>query len=164
MKLLGVPILSLITWLPLLGALSLLFFIPKDQRGVTRLFASIWALLCFLVSLPLLWNFNKNLPGLQFIEDYTWIPSLGIRYQLGVDGISLLLIILTALLGAIAVFSSWNAIEERSKEYYVFLLMLQTGMIGTFAAADMFLFYVFWEVTGAVSVAFIRQLSSFCTP
>lgn len=141
----GIPILSLVIWLPLLGALILLF-IPKDSRGAVRLFANGWMLLSFLVSLPMLFSFQKSMPGIQFIEDHQWIPFIGAHYQLGVDGISLLLIILTTLLGVLATLSSWDAVTERTKEYYIFLLMLQTGMIGTFAAADMFLFYIFWEV------------------
>ncbi len=141
----GIPILSLVTWLPLLGAI-ILIFIPKSQKELLRIFANAWALFCFFVSLPLVFSFDKTLKGLQFIEDYQWIPSLGARYQLGIDGLSLSLIMLTTLLGVIAIFSSWSAISERVKEYYVFLLMLQTGMIGTFVAADMFLFYVFWEI------------------
>ncbi|MEW6733295.1 MAG: NADH-quinone oxidoreductase subunit M [Acidobacteriota bacterium] len=142
----GIPILSLVTWLPLLGALILIFGIKKTQKDAIRYFANIWAILCFFVSLPLLYNFDKSIKGLQFIEDYRWIPQIGAKYQLGIDGLSLVLIMLTTLLGVLAILSSWSAIEERIKEYYVFLLMLQTGMIGTFVAADMFLFYVFWEV------------------
>ncbi|MBI4851988.1 MAG: NADH-quinone oxidoreductase subunit M [Acidobacteria bacterium] len=145
MKLFGIPILSLVTWLPLLGAI-ILIFVPKTQKEVIRLFANVWALLCFLVSLPLVFNFDKSLRGLQFIEDYQWIPLIGARYQIGIDGLSLSMVILTTLLGVIAIFSSWSAISERIKEYYIFLLMLQTGMLGTFVAVDMFLFYVFWEV------------------
>ncbi len=145
MKLFGIPILSLVTWLPLLGAI-ILIFVPKTQKEVIRLFANVWALLCFLVSLPLVFNFDKSLRGLQFIEDYQWIPLIGARYQIGIDGLSLSMVILTTLLGVIAIFSSWSAINERLKEYYIFLLMLQTGMLGTFVAVDMFLFYVFWEV------------------
>ncbi len=146
MNIQGIPILTLVTWLPLLGALILIFLIPKTQKDAIRYFANFWAVLCFVVSLPLLFNFNKDMRGLQFIEDYEWIPMIGARYQLGIDGLSLSMIILTGLLGILAILSSWSAIEERMKEYYIFLLMLQTGMIGTFAAVDMFLFYVFWEV------------------
>jgi NADH-quinone oxidoreductase subunit M len=145
MKLLGIPILSLVTWLPLLGAI-ILIFIPKAHKDLIRFFANIWALLCFLVSLPLVSNFDQSLRGIQFIEDYQWIPLIGARYQLGIDGISLSMVMLTTLLGVIAIFSSWSAVTDRLKEYYIFLLMLQTGMLGTFVSADMFLFYVFWEV------------------
>ena len=145
MKLLWIPILSLVTWLPLVGAI-ILIFVPKTQKEVIRLFANVWALLCFLVSIPLVLNFDKTLKGLQFIEDYQWIPLIGARYQIGIDGLSLSMVMLTTLLGVIAIFSSWSAISDRIKEYYIFLLMLQTGMLGTFVAVDMFLFYVFWEV------------------
>ncbi|MBL8194527.1 MAG: Fe-S-binding domain-containing protein, partial [Blastocatellia bacterium] len=145
MKLLWIPILSLVTWLPLVGAI-ILIFVPKTQKEVIRLFANVWALLCFLVSIPLVFNFDKTLKGLQFIEDYQWIPLIGARYQMGIDGLSLSMVMLTTLLGVIAIFSSWSAISDRIKEYYIFLLMLQTGMLGTFVAVDMFLFYVFWEV------------------
>lgn len=146
MRFIGIGILSWVTWLPLLGALLLLLLIPKNDREKIRYFANFWSTLCLLVTATLFWGFNRELRGLQYIEDYSWIPALGARYQLGVDGISLLLIAITALLGSIATLSSWSAVKEREKEYYAFLLALQTGMIGTFAAADMFLFYVFWEV------------------
>lgn len=143
---LGIPLLSLVTFLPLLGALLLIFFIPKTQKEMIRSFANFWAVISFLASILLIMRFDKGIRGLQFIEDFSWIPMIGVRYQMGIDGISLLLVLLTTLLGMIAILSSWGAIEERLKEYYACLLFLQTGMIGTFVAADMFLFYVFWEV------------------
>ena len=146
MKFLGVGILSWVTWLPVVGALILIFAFPKAQKEAIKYFANFWAILCFIVSLPLLTGFDKGMRGLQFIEDHQWIPSIGARYQIGADGLSVVLIVLTTLLGVLAILSSWSAIEERIKEYYIFLLMLQTGMIGAFVAADMFLFYVFWEV------------------
>ncbi len=90
--------------------------------------------------------YDRAKPGFQFIEDHSWIPSIGVRYQMGIDGMALVLIILTTLLGSIATLCSWNYIRQREKEYYVFLLLLQTGMLGVFAALDFFLFYVFWEV------------------
>ena len=138
-------ILSAIVWLPALGALVLLFFRKERTDGV-RLFANVWAFVCFLISLPLLAAYDRAKPGFQFIEDHSWIPSIGVRYQMGIDGMALVLIILTTLLGSIATLCSWNYIREREKEYYVFLLLLQTGMLGVFAALDFFLFYVFWEV------------------
>ncbi len=86
------------------------------------------------------------MPGFQLIEKAAWIPSIGADYRLGIDGISLLLIMLTTLLGAIAILSSWSAIKTRVKEYYILLLLLQVGMLGVFMSLDFFLFYVFWEV------------------
>jgi NADH-quinone oxidoreductase subunit M len=138
-------ILSLVTWLPAAGGLALLFF-KKEKTDSIRLFANVWAFVCFLVSLPLLLGFDRNKPGFQFIEDHSWIPSIGVRYQMGIDGMALLLIILTTLLGSIATLCSWNYIKQREKEYYLFLLFLQTGMLGVFVSLDFFLFYVFWEV------------------
>jgi NADH-quinone oxidoreductase subunit M len=138
-------ILSIIIWLPALGALGLLFF-NKEKTDQLRFFANVWAFVCFLVSLPLLIAFDRSKPGFQFIEDHSWIPSIGVRYQMGIDGMALVLIILTTLLGSIATLCSWNYIRTREKEYYVFLLLLQTGMLGVFVALDFFLFYVFWEV------------------
>ena len=138
-------ILSLVTWLPAAGALALLFY-RKGRTDSLRLFANVWAFVCFLVSVPLLFAFDRNKPGFQFIEDHSWIPSIGVRYQLGIDGLALVLIVLTTLLGSIATLCSWNYIRQREKEYYIFLLLLQTGMLGVFVSLDFFLFYVFWEV------------------
>src|SRR5437762_4571852 len=84
---------------------------------------------------------------MQFLEDHTWIPIIGARYQMGVDGVSVLLILLTTLLGVIAALSSWNYIQKREKEYYALLLFLQAAVIGVFSSMDMFLFYLFFEVS-----------------
>jgi NADH-quinone oxidoreductase subunit M len=138
------PILSLITWLPALGAILLLFF-NKEKKSLIRLVANIWALVCFIPALMLV-TYDRGLGGIQFIEDVNWIPQIGARYQMGVDGISVVLVILTALVGVIAIYCSWDYIHERVKEFYIVMLLLQTGMLGVFVSMDMFLFYVFWEV------------------
>ncbi|HKY33710.1 MAG TPA: NADH-quinone oxidoreductase subunit M [Candidatus Polarisedimenticolia bacterium] len=140
-------LLSLIAYLPLAGALLLLFF-PKDAKKGIAYFATGVAALDFLISLPLFLQWDSSLAGFdeRTIERLDWIPSIGVQYIFGVDGISMLFVMLTTLLGLIAVLSSWSAIKERVKEYYVFLLLLQTGMLGVFMALDLFLFYVFWEV------------------
>ena len=140
-----VPILSLIAYLPLAGALALLL-IPKEQTGRIRGFATAVAFADFLLSLPLWFAFNRSGELFQFVEDVPWISAIGVRYQFGIDGIALLLVLLTTLLGVLAFLSSWSAIHEREKEYYAFMLLLQTGMLGVFMALDFFLFYVFWEV------------------
>lgn len=141
-------ILSIILFTPLVGAIVLLF-VPKENKDAVRWIANVFALAGFLVSLPLvLWFWEKRLePGFKFIEGATnnWIPSIGAGYVLGVDGISFLLIMLTTLLGWISILSSWTAIENRVKEYYIWFLILQTGMLGVFMALDFFLFFVFWE-------------------
>jgi len=144
----GFPILSLITYLPLIGAILLLFF-SKENVGAIKWFTTIVAGVDFLISIPLWWAFHRGGSGadlFQFRESFSWIPSIGVRYSFGIDGIALLLILLTNLISFIAVYSSFTAIEHRQKEYYVLLLMLQTGMLGVFCSLDFFLFYVFWEV------------------
>jgi len=142
-------ILSIILFTPLLGALILLF-VPKENKAAIRWIANLFALGGFLISLPLVPMFwDKRFDGQQFkfIEGAVnnWIPSIGAGYVLGIDGISFLLIMLTTLLGWISILSSWTAIENRVKEYYVWFLVLQTGMLGVFMALDFFLFFVFWE-------------------
>ena len=139
-------ILSLITWLPAVGAILILAFMKKDQSNLIKKFATAWFGLDFLVSLWLL-KYNRSAGGMQFLEDHEWIPIIGARYQMGVDGVAVLLIVLTTLLGAIAALSSWDYIKKREKEYYALLLFLQTAVIGVFASMDMFLFYLFFEVS-----------------
>jgi len=150
----AIGILSLVLWLPAVGALILLFF-NRAKNDAIRWFANVWIFICFIISLPLLTGlggsspgYDRGLGGLQFIEDHDWVPLIGARYQLGVDGLALVLVLLTTLLGVIAVVCSWSYIRERGreKEYYIMLLLLQTGMIGAFVSADLFLFFVFWEV------------------
>ena len=138
-------ILTVVLFTPLAGAL-LLLFIPREMETAHRIAGNVFGVLGFLVSLPLLRWFNLNWGGFAFEESAEWIPSIGAKYHLGIDGISLLLVLLTTLLGMIAILSSWSAIHQRTKEYYILLLLLQTGMIGVFVSLDFFLFYVFWEV------------------
>ena len=141
-------ILSIILFTPLVGAL-LLLFVPKENKDAIRWIANIFALGGFLISLPLVpWFWEQRFePGFKFVEGAAnnWIPSIGAGYVLGIDGISFLLIMLTTLLGWISILSSWTAIENRVKEYYIWFLVLQTGMLGVFMALDFFLFFVFWE-------------------
>ena len=144
-------ILSIILFTPLVGAL-LLLFVPKENKDAIRWIANIFALGGFLISIPLVPMFWEKVKSgdpapFKFIEGTAnnWIPSIGAGYVLGIDGISFLLIMLTTLLGWISILSSWTAIENRVKEYYVWFLILQTGMLGVFMALDFFLFFVFWE-------------------
>src|SRR5205085_11650976 len=131
----NIPLLSVITWLPALGAIVILFLFKKGQTGAIKRFATAWFALDFLVSLALL-AYDRGAGGFQFLEDAQWIPIIGARYQMGVDGVAVLLILLTTLLGWIAALSSWEYIEKREKEYYVLLLLLQTSVLGVFAAAE----------------------------
>jgi NADH-quinone oxidoreductase subunit M len=139
-------LLSIIAYTPLVGVLVLMI-LPKKADDAARWVANITAFVGFLVSLPLWFWFDRAHPTpFQFEESVSWIPSIGVSYHFGVDGISVLLILLTTMLGFIGVLCSWSAIQERVRAYYVFLLLLQVGMLGVFCALDMFLFYVFWEV------------------
>ncbi len=140
-----IPILSIVCYIPLAGAL-LLLFINKDQGKAIRTVATAIAALDFVVSIPLWFTFERSGELFQFRESASWIPTIGVRYEFGIDGISLLLVLLTTLLTLLACLSSWTAIKTREKEYYFFILALSTGMLGVFMAMDFFLFYVFWEV------------------
>jgi NADH-quinone oxidoreductase subunit M len=138
-------LLSIILFTPLVGA-ALLLFVNKQQANLIRWIANIVAFIGFVVSLPLWFNYSPGGDQFQFVERMPWIPSIGAEYFLGVDGFSVLLILLTTLMGVIAILSSWTAITERVKEYYIFLLVLQSGMIGAFVSLDFLLFFLFWEV------------------
>ena len=119
---------------------------PKQNGNAIRWIANVVAFAGFAVSVPLWFWYNPQSADFQFVERAQWIPSIGAEYFLGVDGLSTLLILLTTLMGFIAVLSSWTAITERVKEYYIFLLVLQTGMLGAFMSLDFLLFFLFWEV------------------
>src|SRR5512142_359583 len=144
-------ILSIILFTPLLGAFIVLL-LPKDNKNAIRWVANIFAALGLLVSVPLVPMFwavkgEAGFHGFHFIEGgpNNWIPTIGAGYYLGIDGVSFLLIMLTTILGWISILSSWNAIQDRVKEYYAWFLILQTGMLGVFMSLDLFLFFVFWE-------------------
>jgi NADH-quinone oxidoreductase subunit M len=139
-------LLSIITWLPAVGAIIVLFLFKKGQEGAVKRFATAWFALAFVASLALL-GYDRGLGGFQFLEDAPWIPVIGARYQMAVDGVAVLLILLTTLLGWIASLSSWEYIQKREKEYYVLLLLLQTSVLGVFCAGDLFLFFLFFEVS-----------------
>jgi len=139
------PLLTLIMFTPLAGAV-LLLFVNKNSTNAIRWIANGFAGLGFLVSLPLWFWLDMTTPDWQFVERHEWIPSIGAEYLIGVDGFSSLLILLATLMGSIAILSSWTAITTRVKEYYIFLLVLQTGMIGAFVSLDFLLFFLFWEV------------------
>ncbi|MBI2679624.1 MAG: NADH-quinone oxidoreductase subunit M [Candidatus Solibacter usitatus] len=136
-------ILSIVLFTPLAGMLVLLF-IPSSNARAVKIWANVAAFLGFLVSLPLAINFDRS-KDYQYVEQANWIPSIGASYHIGIDGLSLLLVMLTTLLGFIAILSSWNAITERLKEYYAFFLLQQIGMLGVFMSLDFLLFFVFWE-------------------
>jgi len=139
-------LLNLIVYLPLVGALLMMAFVNKENSSAIKGFATAVAALDFVISIPLWFLYKPDGAEFQFATVMEWIPSVGVQYIFGVDGFAVLLILLTTLLGLIAIYSSYTAITERQKEYYIFLLLLQTGMLGVFCSLDFILFYVFWEV------------------
>ncbi len=145
MNVLGIPILTFVTFLPAAGMFVVLL-LPGSRARAIKIAANVFAGLVFLATLLLLVRFDAASGEMQFVERLPWIKAIGAQYILGLDGISLLLVLLTSLLTFVAMLSSWGAVKTRLKEYYVFLLLLETGMIGVFLALDLILFYVFWEV------------------
>jgi NADH-quinone oxidoreductase subunit M len=139
------PILSLITFLPLLGAV-VIAAIPYGNAVLIRRVALITALATWVLSLGLLVAFALGPAGFQFMEVADWIPSFGIQYKLGVDGLSVLMVALTTTLTWISILASFDPIKTRVKEYMISFLVLEIGMIGVFVALDLFLFYIFWEL------------------
>ncbi len=137
-------LLTLVTFLPAIGAVVVLL-LPRRQEGVTKLVALGTTVVTFVVSLPVYFRFDPSSADYQFVEQRGWIPSLGVTYHLGVDGISLLLVLLTTFLMPLVLLSSWTSVEARWKEFAITMLLLETGMLGVFVALDLFLFYVFWE-------------------
>jgi NADH-quinone oxidoreductase subunit M len=139
------PILSTLIYVPLLGAVLLLFVNRKHELFI-KSFALVFTIIEFALSLPLFFLFNDEAKGMQFVEKAGWFPEWGMSYFLGIDGISLLLVLLTTFLTILCVLISWKSIENRVKEYFVTFLFLETAMIGTLCSLDLILFYVFWEL------------------
>ncbi len=142
--------LSLITFMPLAGALVILFA-ARTSETFPRKVALVASLISFVLSLVMLFRFDRNAPFdashvVPFQEKYDWAPGLGASYFVGVDGIAVVLIVLTTLISLIAVIWSWDTVRKRHREYFLSLLVLETGMIGVFVALDLFVFYIFWEL------------------
>jgi len=138
------PYLSFLVFFPLVAA-ALIALLPRSAEHSARLWATIAAAFQFVVSLPLWWRVVPGMPGFQFEEHVPWIPALGASYHLGVDGISALLALLTTFMTFIASLGAWTSVEKRTKEFFALLLALEAGMLGTFFALDLLVFYVFWE-------------------
>lgn len=139
------PILTVLIFLPLLGIIPLLL-LPGKSDKLLKGVALVITLIEFVVSLPLVLSFQANVAGMQFTEQAEWIPSLGIAYKVGLDGISLWLVMLTTFLSPIVILACWEDIKNHVKQFLICILLLTTGMIGVFVSLDVFLFYVFWEV------------------
>jgi len=139
------PILSYITFVPLIGVVILLF-LNRERLELLRWVAIVVMVADFVLSLVMFAWFDPSSSTMQLVENHIWVRGWGISYKIGIDGISLFLVLLTTLLGPIVILASWKDITNRVKEFLVCLLILQTGMIGVFVSLDLFLFYVFWEV------------------
>lgn len=144
-------LLIFVCFFPLLGVLLILLSPRGKEHDLTvKWIANLVAFIGFLISIPLMTAFNNpkylDSTGMRFVAQANWIDAIGVKFFFGIDGISLLLILLTTLMGFISILSSWSAITERIREYYCYFLILQVGMLGVFMALDFFLFYVFWEV------------------
>src|SRR3989441_3456164 len=137
-------LLTAVTFLPALGGLVLLL-VPRRVASAFKVGGLVVTLATLLLSVPLYVGFDGDVADFQFEEARAWMPDFGISYHLGIDGISLLLVLLTTFLMPVALASAWHAIEDRWKEFVVTMLILETGMLGVFVSLDLFLFYVFWE-------------------
>ncbi|MCX8084707.1 MAG: NADH-quinone oxidoreductase subunit M [Calditerrivibrio sp.] len=136
-------ILSILIFFPVVAAVFILIFSKSGKFAMWSAFVA--SVIEFILTIPLMTNFNKSEAGMQFVERYYWIRSLNIDYYLGVDGISILMVFLTTFLSAISILASFTYIEKRQKEFYVSMLILEAAMVGVFCALDFFLFYIFWE-------------------
>jgi NADH-quinone oxidoreductase subunit M len=138
----GFPILSWVIFFPLVG-IALILFIKSNNLVRTVAFGT--SIINFFLSIPILLHFDSSTYRMQLGETAPWIPEFHINYTLGVDGISLWLILLTTFLTPICILCSWNAIEKRVKEFMISILLMETAMLGVFLALDFILFYIFWE-------------------
>jgi NADH-quinone oxidoreductase subunit M len=141
----GLPILSLLVFTPLIGV-AILLVVPGDNHRAIRWIALLTALASFGFSLALI-GYDPAGAEFQFREDLSWIPAFGMRYTVGVDGLSVVLVLMTTVLSVVSIFYSWDPIQTRVKEYYATMLLLMVGMLGVFVSLDLFLFYVFWEIS-----------------
>jgi NADH-quinone oxidoreductase subunit M len=141
----GLPVLSLVVFAPLIGVLAIIF-VPRDNARAVRWIALLASLASLAFSLALL-GYQTAGAEFQYREDLSWIAAFGMRYTLGVDGLSVVLVLLTAVLSVVSIFYSWDPIQTRVKEYYATMLLLMVGMLGVFVSLDLFLFYVFWELS-----------------
>ncbi|MDX1615522.1 MAG: NADH-quinone oxidoreductase subunit M [Candidatus Promineifilaceae bacterium] len=145
----GNGLLSLVTFFPLIGVaiILLLKYMDREDDDLIRYLAIGTSAITFVISLIVLAVFDNSDPGLQLIDRFEWIPTLGVNYFLAVDGTSILFLLLTTFVSLLAIVASWSAIGKQVKQYYVFMLLLEAGMTGVFLAQDLFMFYIFWEFT-----------------
>jgi len=138
--------LSTILWLPVVAAVVLALF-PRSATNAIKIIGFLASAATFVISIKLVTGFQEGVAGYQFVEIWQWIPQWGINYGLGIDGISLWLVLLTTLLTPVVFLASWNSIHKYAKAYVISFLIMEAAMIGVFCATDLFLFYVFFELT-----------------
>ena len=140
-------LLNVLIWLPILSAIIILFIGNENNKNFQRYTALGTVVVTLLLSLTYLKGFDITLPGMQYIEDFAWMDSLGVRYTLGVDGLSLLLIVLSIFTNIIVILSTWNSIQTKLSQYLAAFLIMQGLLVGVFSAMDAIVFYIFWEAT-----------------
>lgn len=141
---LAYPILSTLIFLPVVGA-GIILLLSRNQEKLIKMVALVVSIIVFILSLPLFTEFDKSTHLMQFVEKHQWIPDWNITYSLGIDGISVLFVLLSTLVTILCVLISWNSIKVKLKEFYIALLVMEGAMIGVFSSLDFFLFYLFWE-------------------
>src|SRR6516225_11589999 len=140
-------LLTLVIALPLIGALVVLLVPNRDEQGarLIRQLGLVVSLAVFALTLLVWARFDSASADFQLVESVSWIPAFGINYHVGVDGISLLLVVLTGFLTPVSLLSSWESVHQRARAFAIFILLLESAMIGVFVSLDLFLFYVFWD-------------------
>ncbi len=139
--------LNIIIWLPIFGGIFILFIKANNTSNIARYLALFTICLTIIICGILYHNFDTNISGLQFVTNIPWLPNLGINYSIGIDGLSLILIILSVFTNLIIIFATWTSITDKVTQYMAILLILQGLLVGVFAATDAILFYIFWEST-----------------
>lgn len=142
-------LLTILVFFPLVGVIAILLADRKNEKSdeMIKWIALATSVITLIISIVVLANYNSAISGLQMVDRFDWIPAWGIQYYMGVDGLSILMVLLTAFISVIAIAASWTAIDKQIKAYYIFMLLMAVGMMGVFLAQDLFLFYIFWEFT-----------------
>lgn len=140
-------LLNLLVWLPILGGVFVLLAGDDRNPNNARYLALFTVVLCLLLCVPLVGGFDTKALGMQYLEEFPWMPSLGISYSLGIDGLSLLLIVLSIFTNLVVILATWESITSRVSQYLAAFLIMQGLLVGVFSALDSILFYIFWEAT-----------------
>ena len=141
-----IPLLSSFIWLPIIGAIGLLLLGNNNRPSSIRIIAFAFSILMLGLSVYLYWQFDPHTAHMQFTENVLWMDALGIRYALGVDGISMPLVLLTAYTHVLVVLAAWRLISDNQKQYYAVFLFIQASINGVFLATDAMLYFVFWLI------------------